>query len=156
MTTRSRRSWPVFGFALSFGAYSREQAYRVAVASLAHTLRLGVRSEERGFLEALFRSALEELGKTPPAGITDLSAFGPLVSAQPPSLAVARQALLQLSSDEKAVLLLRDQAHLSFDRIGLILGKGERETRSSCLAAREKLRARVKQVLDGGAKNDAV
>ena len=138
---------PLFGFSLCYAAYSREQAFRITVSSFVKALRS--RSGQDGtFVEALFREALAECGRTTPAGVSDLAPFGDLPAPQQPSLKIVREALVQLAPHEKAVLLLRDQCHLPFERISAILGTGVREARLACLAARERLRTCVQGILE--------
>ena len=103
--------------------------------------------EEGDFLEALFRKAIEECGVVLPSGVSGLEPFGDLSSQQQSSLKIVREAAIQLSAADKAILLLRDQCHLPFERMASILNINSREARSSCMAARERLRAAVQAIL---------
>jgi hypothetical protein len=141
---------PVFGFVLSFGKYSREQAFRITALSFVKAMRSkGASPFDSAFIEPLFRQVLAECDSVQPAGIPGLDAFGPL-SGPLPSLKIVREALIQLSPSDKALLLLRDQCHLPFERISAITGSPVRDARSACLTARERLRARVTEVLQAG------
>lgn len=143
----SRHLRPLFGFVLSFSPYSREQAFRISVAAFSKTLSEPGLSSERQFEERLFRHVLSECDGTPATGAPGLSAFGEMHAAQRQSLAMVREALVALPANDKALLLLRDQCHLPFEQIGAVLGMDARHARANCLAAREKLRAGVQQML---------
>ncbi len=130
----------LFGFAASFAPFSREQAFNITVVSSARTLRRHPRVERDGeWMLALFREGLAECIRTAPAG-----------NAASPNeqLKIVREALIRLSAADKATLLLRDQCHFSFETAGAVLGMSAAESRSSCLAARERLRDAVKEVLE--------
>ena len=141
---------PLFGFSLSYAPYSREQAFQITVSSFARTLRESIASGRQGISpEALFRHALEECERTPPTGTPALTPFAASIPvARQASLKIVREALIRLPRQDKAVLLLRDQCHLPFDRIAAVLGIGASQAESACLAAREHLRASVKDVLE--------
>jgi DNA-directed RNA polymerase specialized sigma24 family protein len=139
----------LFGFVLSFASFSREQAFEIAASSFVHTFSQMRRiSMDGAFLEELFRRALREFDGIIPAGNADLTAFGDFPPPKKESLKIVREALIRLSSEDKAVLLLRDQCHLSFERIAGILGTQPRQTRSACLASRERLREAVQALLE--------
>ena len=88
---------------------------------------------------ALFREGLAECMRTAPMGST-----GP----KNEQLRIIREALIRLSPSDKAILLFRDQCHFPFETIGAIFETGGQESRSACLAARERLRGAVREILD--------
>ncbi len=112
----------------------------MTVSSFAKTLGQNLSiSKDGDWVVALFRSALAQCLQTTPAGSQNFT-------KEP--LKTVREALFQLSSTDKIVLLLRDQCHFSFEVIAEILGMSVQESRSECLAARERLRGAVKEILD--------
>ena len=129
----------VFGFSMSFAPFSREQAFTITVASFAKTLQKHPHIVQDGeWMPVLFRGTLAECMRLAPLGGTDFRQ-GPLKTVQ--------EALIRLSPGDKALLLFRDQCHFSFETIGSILGTGSQESRSACLAARERLRGALKEIL---------
>lgn len=138
----------VFGFVLSFAAFTREQAFNITVAAFIQTLKeRGSGAGEAAFLEELFRRVMQESESVPPSGDAGLSAFGDLPSHNKGSLGIVREGFLQLSPENKKILLLRDQCHFSFETIGGILQLPPLRAKSSCLAARELFREAVQAVL---------
>lgn len=83
-----------------------------------------------------------------PVGVSGLEAFGLAPSPQQTSLAIVREALMRVSSDDRAVLLLRDQCHLPLDQVAAVMGVSGREIQRVCLTARERLRMKVKEQLE--------
>ncbi len=139
----------LFGFILSFAPFNREQAFEITVASFTHALKQMPRVPRDGvFLEGLFRQALKEFEGIIPGGSADLSSLGEVSLQKKESLKIVREALIRLSSEDKSVLLLRDQCHFSFDRIAGALGVQPRQAKSVCLIARERLREAVQSVLE--------
>ena len=105
---------------------------------------------ESAAVESLFKALLAQCSSAAGLGPTGLEVFGLEASKQPSSVGIARKALLKLSPKDRALLLLRDQCHLPFERIAGIIGSAVRETRSDCLAAREHLRTLVQALIEGG------
>ncbi len=139
----------LFGFILSFAAFSREQAFEIASNSFTAAFQQMQRIPRDGFfLEGLFRQALKEFEGMIPGGRGDLSTIGDFPPPRKESLKIVREALIYLSPEDKAILLLRDQCHFSFERISGILGSQPRAIRSACLGARERLREAVQVVLE--------
>jgi DNA-directed RNA polymerase specialized sigma24 family protein len=139
----------IFGFILSFAPFSREQAFEIAVSSFTRTFRQMWRvPRDDVFLEGLFRRVLQEFENVIPGGDAGLSAFGDFPPNKKGHLTIVREGLIHLSREDKAALLLRDQCHLSFERIAGILGTHPRQAKSACLAARERLRRAVQAVLE--------
>ncbi len=61
---------------------------------------------------------------------------------------------MRVSPDDRAALLLRDQCHLPLEQVAAVIGVSEREIRLTCLTARERLRMKVKELLETpGTKN---
>jgi len=111
--------------------------------------------QDEAFLPALFRGILAECGRVTPAGVAGLEPFGQLLTPTQQSLLIVREALTQVSAENRAILLLRDQCHLPFRHIAYVIGISDREIRSACLAAREQLRSKVKDSLEAlKKKND--
>ena len=139
----------LFGFSISFAPFSRDQAFQITVTSFAKTLQQYqkiLKNEE--WLVGLFREGLAECMRTSPTG------GGEPLQKEP--LKIIREALFRLSSHDKAILLLRDQCHFSFESIAEILGVDIHQSRSACLVAREHLRAAVKEILDKASGADHV
>lgn len=139
----------VFGFILSFASFSREQAFNIAVSSFAYALSQMRRdSGDNEFLECLFCRLLLEFEDVIPGGDADLSATGGAPFHKKEHLQIVREGLIHLAREDKAVLLLRDQCHFSFEGIAGILGTQPRQARSACSEARERLRGAVQAVLE--------
>lgn len=125
---------------ISFAPFSREQAFGMTVTSFVETLRRHPQILRDGeWVVALFRQGVAECMQTAPQGVGDFK-------KEP--LKIIREAFFQLSPADKVVLLLRDQCHLPFESLAAILGMEIPESRSVCLAARERFRAIVKEILD--------
>jgi DNA-directed RNA polymerase specialized sigma24 family protein len=142
----------LFGFILSFAPFSREQAFQMAVSSFIEVFKEARLDPENGaFLEGLFRTALKKFEGVVPSGAAGFSAFGAPASSKKEALKIVREGLFHLTPEDKAVILLRDQCHFSFERIAAILKTRPQQARSSCLVARERLREVVKNLLEGRA-----
>ena len=129
----------LFSFVISFAPFGREQAFHVTVASFVRAFQKYPRVAADGeWLQALFRETLGECARVVPSGGMDL---------RKEPLRTVHQALLQLSLSDKTLLLLRDQCHFSFETIAAILGSTAQESRLTCLAARERLRATLGEIL---------
>ena len=139
----------LFGFALSFASFSREQAFDISSASLVHALQLKRQVLRDGeFLEEIFRETIRKCLEEVPTGSPDLTAFGDLSSHSKEFLKIVRQALVTLSAQDKCVLLLRDQCHFTFAGIAPILDMEISKARLFCLEARERLRTAVQNILE--------
>ncbi len=147
----------LFPLCLSWGSFSREQAFDITLTTFIQTIRdPQAKRDSPEFVETLFRCLFAECAKVQATGPRDLTAFGKLPSLQQPSLLIVREALMSVSVEDRELLLLRDQCHLPFARIGAILRVGERQVRSNCLAARERFRLQVEKLLRDSGETHAV
>ena len=125
-----------------------DKAYEIAVLSFVEAFRTTPAIEtENAFFIRLVHMAVEKSRDATVIPSFDESCFinTPLEKRQ--SFLVFRRALQALPFREKALLLMRDQLHLSYTNISSVLGTSHKNTRIQTVQARDHIRSKVEEAL---------
>lgn len=141
----------VFALVLYLIGDDRDKAYDITASSFVEAFSRAPSLEDKGFfLSRLLRAAIEKSRDAkiiPFPEETDFPDFSP---ERKNSLLMVKKALQALNFDEKALLLLRDQLHLSYREISAIFRVSEGNVRTQTIRARIHIRKKVEEVLSGG------
>jgi DNA-directed RNA polymerase specialized sigma24 family protein len=125
----------IFALALYLIGADRDKAYDITVLS---------------FLIRLIRTAIEKSRDVKIIPFSDETDFADFPPEKRNSLLMVKQALQALTFNEKALLLLRDQLHLSYREISDIFRMSKGDTRIQTVRARIHIREKLEEVLNGG------
>lgn len=126
----------------------RDAAYRTAAASFAEVY---ARFQKQGSApdSALPQLAEAAVAKSRRVEILPAGEIPPFTAAvaapRRPSLDLLRRKLHTLPFDSRALLILRDQMHLNYHDISVILNSSERALRTDIITARKRLRESLEE-----------
>lgn len=125
-----------------------DRAYQVTASSYVEAF-MAVRTldDENAFLITLFKQAIEQSRTAGAMPVTKDPPFKDVPPERVKILQILSKSLQELSFDEKALLLLRDQIHLSYQNIAGILGISQSNVRSRINQARMAIRKKVEGAL---------
>lgn len=137
----------IFALALNL-TNDANQAYDITVASFVEALQSGNYSKkEEAFLGVVAGIAVNKCRDGIIAAALDDSLFPDLPQPKKSLLEFSSQALHLLSFEDQAVLLLRDQLHLSYKNISSVLRQAEISIKIQLTQARGKLREKINQLI---------
>lgn len=140
----------IFALVLYLCGGDRDKACDIATSSFVDVWDWAPEAgEDNVFFIKLATAAIKKSQDIKAGSSFDQSGFEGILPEKRRSLFTTRQALLLLSFDEKVLLLLRDQLHLSYKDIAVILQKSQAATRSETVKAQVDLRKKVKKILSG-------
>jgi DNA-directed RNA polymerase specialized sigma subunit, sigma24 homolog len=129
----------------------KNKAYAIAAAVFAETLRSASPLDtDSALLARLAHGAIEKCRDVTAVPSFDDSDFTGSPPVKIGSLRMIRKSLQSLPFDSKALLLLRDQMHLSYNDIAHVLGISENDARLRMTQTRAKLRKAVEEVVAHG------
>ncbi|MFC1509973.1 RNA polymerase sigma factor [Candidatus Omnitrophota bacterium] len=138
----------IFALVLYLTGNDKDKAYEITATSFAKALRTATVFEEgEVFLAraaALAVNNSRDVKVIPSIEESDLTNIPP---ARRKFFQIIRLAFQALPFDTKALLLLRDQLHLAYKDISVILRTSESNSRIQALQAREQLKEKIKEVL---------
>lgn len=147
-TLLSRYARPVFSYILNLSDCARDTAYEKSAALLAERLVARRPEDSEWFLIDCLRSAIEAARALPARAAFDPpSGADALTPERAASRRFLKEALEQLTFEDKSFLLLRDQLCLPYAAIGRIHGVGERDARMRVERARLSLRDSLELIL---------
>ena len=145
----SRYQQKILAFALYLIGGDRDKAYEVAASSFAEAIRKGY-SLEKGdvffirVISVVFGKSRDI--KTMP-NLDEIDSMDSSAEEKR-SLHIVQTALVKLSFETKALLLLRDQLHLPYKDISAIVGISENNARVQIEEARFSLRKEIEEILN--------
>ena len=140
----------IFSLVTSLIGGDRNVAYDIAVESFVKTLSAFSAGPEDKFFVKLVAVAIESSRKARAIPLVDESDFNDFSPEKRKTLHLARAALQALSFETKVFLLLRDQLHLPYKLMGIILRLPERVVRIQTAQARVQLRTKIEDILRQG------
>jgi len=127
---------------------NKNKAYEVTAASFVEGLTSTSYAEhEEGFLVKLFQTAVEESRQAKAMPSEEKPHFVNIPPEKTKILFILTETLQALSFEEKILLLLRDQAHLSYQNIAAILRISQSDVRSQITQARVNIRKKIERAL---------
>ncbi|MFH1594504.1 MAG: sigma factor-like helix-turn-helix DNA-binding protein [Candidatus Omnitrophota bacterium] len=146
----SRYQKKIFALALYMVGGGRDKAYDIATSSFAKVLRRNPSlDDEYVFLINVATIVVSKCRALDVIPVFDQYDFTSLPSEKRRSLEIINRALQALPTDMKAILLLRDQLHLSYSDIAPMLKIPENSARIQTVQARAQLREKIQEVLSG-------
>lgn len=129
----------------------RDKAYDITASSFVEALISAPSLEDKGsFFISLVRAAIEKSRDAKIIPFSEKTDFADLPPEKRNSLLMIKKALQALTFNEKALLLLRDQLHLSYREISAIFKIPESDSRIQTVRARIHIREKVEEVLSSG------
>ncbi|MBU1125598.1 MAG: hypothetical protein KKC84_06210 [Candidatus Omnitrophica bacterium] len=126
-----------------------DQAYEVVVFSFVEAFRLiPFEEDEETFYSTLLSTAIQKCQSLKSIPCLDESDFIDLPPAKKMPLLITKRALQALAFEEKVVLLLRDQLHLTYKGIGIVMHLSENEVRLKIARMRNNLREAIKEIIE--------
>ena len=149
---------PIFNLALRM-VHDRDEASDITQTTFAKAWeRLGSFDFRHRFYSWLYRIAvnecLDQLARRRPTAALDEGAASELpdpeqAAGEHERSAIVRHALLEISPDHRAVLILKHYLDLSYSEIGTVLDLPERTVRSRLYEARQNLRRCLSRARNG-------
>lgn len=140
----------VFSLVLSLIGGDKTMAYDITVSCFIETIRttplFWVKKEDI-FLIKLAAIAVKKCRDIKPMPFIDEVDFVDLPLIKRKSLQLMRRALSALPFDEKVLLLLRDQIHLSYQEIAAVFRMSEKDIKIQMSEVRSQLRKKMEEVL---------
>ncbi|MFC1698873.1 RNA polymerase sigma factor [Candidatus Omnitrophota bacterium] len=141
----------VFALVLYMIGNDKNKTYELTASSFVKALRsASVYEEGEAFLIRVLGVAIDQSRDVKAMPSVDESSLEHISPARRPFFKIITLSLQALPFEIKAVLLLRDQAHLTYKGISTVLGISESEARIQTLKAREQLKEQIKEVLSRG------
>jgi len=146
-----RHQQSIFALVLYLIGGNKNKAYSIASGVFAETLQAASPLDaESVLLTKLARSAVEKCRNIKMIPSFDDSDFKGLPAEKIGSLRMVRASLQSLPFEVRALLLLRDQIHLSYKQISSALGVSENDAKIRTIQARAKLRKAIEEVISHG------
>lgn len=129
----------------------RDKVYAIASGVFSEVLRKSSPFDtDSVLLTGLVCGAIEKCRDMKAIPYFDDSDLAQLPAEKAASLRIVRTSLQSLPFEPRALLLLRDQIHLSYKQISSVLGVSENDARLRTIQARAKLREAVEEVISHG------
>jgi DNA-directed RNA polymerase specialized sigma24 family protein len=146
-----RHQQKIFALIMYLIGGDKNKTYTIASGAFSGTLRVASPLDtDSALLTKLARSAVERCRDVKTIPSFDDSDFKGLPAEKMGSLRMVRTSLQLLPFESRALLLLRDQIHLSYKQISSVLGGSENEARIQTIEARAKLRKAVEEIIAHG------
>lgn len=141
----------IFTLVLYLIGDDRDKAYDITASSFVEALSTAPSLEDKNaFLVRLIRIAIEKSRDAKIIPFSEETDFADFPPERKNSLLMVKKALQALTFNEKALLLLRDQLHLSYREISAIFRMSEGDARIQTVRARIRIRRKVEEILSGG------
>jgi len=138
----------VFSFILYFSGCDWDAAYEIAADSFVEIFAEIKSSVEESLPVQLFTRVMDKCSNVKAIPLFDPVKFINAADPRKNLLRTAKEALIALSSDQKAMLLLRDQANLSYEEIASIVQVPFQDIKNRTWQARNNFRDKVEKILD--------
>jgi DNA-directed RNA polymerase specialized sigma24 family protein len=146
-----RHQQSIFALVTYLVGGDKNKAYTIAAGVFSEILRAASPLDaDNDILARLARCAIERCRGIKTIPSFDDSDFKGLPAEKMGSLRMVRASLQALPFESRALLLLRDQIHLSYKQISSAVGVSENEARIQTIQARASLRKAVEEVISHG------
>jgi DNA-directed RNA polymerase specialized sigma24 family protein len=144
-----RHQKKIFALVLYLMGGSSDQAREITVSSFLEALQ-GTYSQSsvNSFFLALVRRALRLSFSSQALPLPGTTGLTPRFPEEKEAIGLVRRALLSLSFDAKAKVLLRDQLHLRHEDIASVLGSSVQTNRAEVRRARNELQDKIQELLN--------
>jgi DNA-directed RNA polymerase specialized sigma24 family protein len=149
----SRHDKKIFALALYLSGGDKDKAYTIAVSAFAQTLRgISPLEKDETIFNTLLKSVVDKTRETKTIVTQEAAGqdFATLPSFERESLRMMKLSLQKIPFEKRAILLLRDQLHLSYQRIAGILKISAPDAKVKTNDARIELRETMKELLSHG------
>lgn len=140
-----RYEGPVFSFVLQLTGCDLNMAYETTAESFAGVLSCPEKVAGVPFSVAVFSAALEECTAVKDALFFDSIELIDAEASKKNGLRTVTKALSSMTFEERALLLLRDLAHLSYIEIAAVMDVDKRDIKSQTMVARNVLREKIEK-----------